>query len=145
MGTSPAAAPRSPRFDLPTIEDESRPFWDGARDGRLMLMACNACSTVYHYPRPVCPSCWSENVAWRSASGKGVVYTFSTVHVNDLPPFAGQVPYVAAMVDLEEGVRISTRLVDCAPEEVRIGMAVEVAFVPLTEDITLPVFRPCGS
>lgn len=135
---------KGPRFDLPTIEDESRPFWDAAHTGKLMLMACNACSKVYHYPRPVCPNCWSEDVAWREASGRATLYTFSTVHVNDLPPFKEQLPYVVAMVDLEEGVRFTTQLVDCAAADARIGMALQVTFKPLTDEITLPVFRPAA-
>lgn len=137
-------ANKTPRFDLPTIEDESRPFWDAARAGKLMLMACNSCAKVYHYPRPVCPHCWSDDVVWREASGRATLYTYSTVHVNDLPPFKEQLPYVVAMVDLEEGVRLTTQLVDCDASDARIGMALQVAFKPLTDDITLPVFRPAA-
>jgi len=138
-------AAKSPRFDLPTIEDESRPFWDGARAGKLMLMGCNACGRAYHYPRPACPHCWSEDVAWREATGRATLYTFSTVHVNDLPPFKEQLPYVVGIVDLEEGVRMTTRLVDSDASSLRIGMPVQVDFTPLTDDIALPVFKPASS
>jgi uncharacterized OB-fold protein len=131
-----------PRFDLPTIEAESQPFWDAARDGRLLIHRCQACGLAHHYPRPFCPSCWSEDVVWEEASGRATLYTHSTVHMNDLPPFGARVPYVVAAVDLEEGPRVMTNIVDCDPADLRIGMAVEVAFQELTPEITAPVFRP---
>jgi uncharacterized OB-fold protein len=130
-----------PRFDLPTIEAESQPFWDAARDGRFLFCRCNVCGEAFHYPRPFCPTCWSEDVSWEEASGRGTLYTYSTVFVNDLPPFKDRLPYVAAAVDLEEGPRILTNLVECEPEELEVGMAVEVAFRELTPEITAPVFR----
>lgn len=131
-----------PRFDQPLIEDESRPFWDALVDGRLMIKQCGACGAAHHYPRPFCPLCWSEDVHWVEASGRGTVYTYSTVYVNDLPPFGPQVPYVAAIVELEEGPRVMTRLVGCTREDITLGM--EVAFEPadLDGDLQMAVFRP---
>lgn len=131
-----------PRTDLPTIEDESRPFWDAAREGRFLVARCDACGTVHHYPRPFCPSCWSEDVSWQEASGRATVYTWSTVFVNDLNPFNTRVPYVAAVVELEEGPRVMTEIVDCEPADLSIGMPVEVAYRVLTDEVTRPVFRP---
>ena len=113
----------APRFDLPTIEPETQPFWDAAKAGQLMLGLCGACLKVHYYPRPMCPHCWSDDVSFTPASGKGVLYTWSTVFVNDLPPFKEMLPYVAAQVDLEEGVRITTNMVDCEPWDLAIGMA----------------------
>ncbi|MCU1344057.1 MAG: hypothetical protein JWL70_323 [Acidimicrobiia bacterium] len=133
-----------PRFDLPTIEDEGRPFWDAAREGRLVIMRCNACGDAYMYPRPFCPKCWSDDVSWEDASGRGTVYTYSTVFMNDLPPFGSRLPYVAAAIDLEEGPRIMSNLVECDPADLRVGMAVEVTFTELTPEITAPVFRPAA-
>jgi uncharacterized OB-fold protein len=80
-------------------------------------------------------------VAWEEASGRGTVYTWSVVRRNELPPFSERVPYVTAIVDLDEGPRIMTNIVDTAPADVRIGMAVEVTFQPLGEDLRYPVFR----
>jgi uncharacterized protein len=131
-----------PRFDLPTIEEESRPFWDAAREGRFLIARCSDCGRPHHYPRPFCPFCWSENVQWEDASGRATLYTFSTVFVNDLPPFKDRLPYVAAVVDLEEGPRVMTNIVDCDPAQLRVGQPVEVCFQPLTDEITMPVFRP---
>jgi uncharacterized OB-fold protein len=130
------------RRDLPTIEDESRPFWEAARNGHFLIARCSSCERAHHYPRPFCPFCWSEEVSWVEASGRATLYTYSTVHVNDLPPFAERVPYVAAVVDLEEGPRVMTNLVDCEPSELRIGMALVVTFRELTPEISAPVFRP---
>jgi uncharacterized OB-fold protein len=132
----------SPRFDLPTIEDESRPFWDAAREGRFLIVRCGACSEAHHYPRPFCPTCWSEDVRWEDASGRATLYTWSTIFVNDLPPFNERLPYVAAAVDLEEGPRVMTNLVDCDPADLVVGMPLVVTFRELTDEVTAPFFTP---
>jgi uncharacterized protein len=132
----------SPRFDQPLVEDESRPFWDGLRDGRLLIKHCTACGAFHYYPRPFCPSCWSDDVEWYEASGRATVYTYSTVYVNDLPPFGPQVPYVAAVVELEEGPRMMTRLVDCTKDDITLGMPVEVTYTDLDDELKIAVFRP---
>ena len=131
-----------PRAGVPTIDDESRPFWEAAREERFLIVRCSDCGRAHHYPRPFCPFCWSEDVVWEEASGRATLYTFSTVYVNDLPPFNERLPYVAAVVDLEEGPRVMTNVVDCDPAELRVGQDLEVCFRPLTEDIVVPVFRP---
>jgi uncharacterized protein len=133
--------PDQPRFDLPVIEPESQPFWDAAKHGRLLIQRCEECGRAQHYPRPFCVSCWSDHVSWEEASGRGQLYTYSIVYMNDLPPFAERVPYVAAAVDLVEGPRIMTNIVGADPADLRVGASVVVDFQPLTEDITAPVFR----
>ena len=130
------------RTDLPTIEDDTRPFWDAAGEGRFLVKRCRACGAVHHYPRQFCPSCWSDDVAWVDASGRATLYTWSVVYANDLPPFPERLPYIAAVVDLEEGPRVMTNIVDCDPADLRIGMDLVVDFRSLTDDITAPVFRP---
>jgi uncharacterized OB-fold protein len=132
----------APRSDLPTIDDESRPFWEASREHRFLIVRCRACGVAHHYPRPFCPSCWSDDVEWETASGRGTLYTYSTIFVNDLPPFADRVPYIVAAVDLEEGPRVLTNIVGCEPVDLEIGMAVEVTFEELTPEITVPAFRP---
>ena len=133
------------RFDLPTPDPDTQEFWDAARDGRLLIRRCSACGRPHFYPRPFCPYCWSDDVAWEQASGRATLYTWSVVHVNDLPPFPERVPYVAAIVDLDEGPRMMTNVVDCEFDDLAVGMALEVTFREETDDITLPVFRPRGS
>jgi len=130
------------RFDLPTIEPETEPFWEAARNRRLLIQRCEACERWQYYPRPFCASCWSGDVAWAEASGEATLYTFSIVRRNDLPPFDERVPYVAAVVDLAEGPRMITEVVDCDHDAVEIGMPLDVTFRDLTDEVTIPVFRP---
>jgi uncharacterized protein len=133
------------RYDLPTPEGDTQPFWDAAAGGRLLLRRCDDCGTTHFYPRPFCPRCWSGNVSWVQASGRATLYTWSVVHSNDLPPFGDRVPYVAAVVDLEEGPRMMTNVVDCDAAGLRIGMDLEVTFAQRTDDVTLPLFRPLAT
>lgn len=130
------------RFDLPTVDAETEPFWQGARDGKLLLRRCAGCARTSFYPRRFCPFCWSTDVSWEQASGQATLYTWSVVHSNDLPPFRERLPYVAAVVDLAEGPRMMTNVVDCDAEALAIGMALHVAFEQRSDDITVPVFRP---
>lgn len=132
----------APRFDLPMIEDDTREFWDATRDGRLLLRHCRSCDAVHYYPRNFCPACWSDDVDWVEASGLGSLYTWSTVFQNDLPPFNEQLPYVAAIVELDEGPRMMTRLVEVDGVEITMGMRLRARFEPLDDDVTIVVFAP---
>jgi uncharacterized OB-fold protein len=127
---------------LPTVEPETQPFWDAAAEERLLIQRCDDCGRWQYYPRPFCKVCWSGNVSWAQASGRATLYTFSIVRRNDLPPFDQRVPYVAAVVDLEEGPRMVSEVVDCALDAIEIGMPLEVTYRDLTDDLKLPVFRP---
>ncbi|MEU6820406.1 Zn-ribbon domain-containing OB-fold protein [Streptomyces atriruber] len=131
-----------PRFDLPEADAFTRPYWDAAAEGRLLIRRCGACGAAHHYPREFCPRCWSEDVSWEQASGRATLYTWSVVHRNDLPPFGSRVPYVAAVVDLAEGPRMMTEVVDCEAGALRIGMPVEVTFRSAAEGVAVAVFRP---
>jgi uncharacterized OB-fold protein len=124
------------------IDDFTEAFWRAAQHGELLIRRCDECGEAHYYPRPFCPRCWSSNVRWEPASGRAVLYTYSTVYENDLPPFAEQVPYVAAVVDLDEGPRMSTQVVDCDAADLRIGLPLQVVFRRITDEVTLPVFRP---
>ncbi len=136
-------------FDMtrpkPLVQPWSMPFWEGARDGKLLLQHCRDCSTVIFYPRKFCPSCWCAELDWKEASGKATIYTFSTAYDMVEPRFWEDLPYTIAYVDLEEGVRMMTRIVDCNPEEIKTGMEVEVVFRKLDEEFNLPYFRPAGN
>lgn len=126
----------SPRHDVPEPDAFTRTYWDAAAQGRLLLRRCADCGRAHHYPREFCPHCWSEHVAWEPAGGHATLYTWSVVHRNDLPPFGQRVPYVAAVVDLAEGPRMMTELVDCGPADLRAGTPLHVAFRD-----GVPVFR----
>jgi len=127
-----------PRYDVPEPDAFTRPYWDAAAAGRLLLRRCRACGRAHHYPRESCPHCWSEDVVRETASGRATLYTWSVVHRNDLPPFGARVPYVAAVVDLAEGPRTATGLVNCPdPARLRAGLALTAAFPD-----GVPMFRP---
>jgi len=112
----------------PGVDAFTRVYWEAAAAGRLLLRRCAGCGRAHHYPREFCPYCWSEDVGWESASGRATLYAWSEVHVNDLPPFRDRLPYVVAVVELEEGPRMMTAVVDCPAAELWIGMALTVTF-----------------
>lgn len=130
------------RFDLPSPDFETEPFWAGCREGRFLIRHCNACGEDHFYPRPFCPKCWSDDVEWKQAAGTATLYTYSIVRQNDLPPFPERVPYVAAIVELDEGPRVMTNVEGCEFDDLEIGMRVAVDFKALTDDVTIPIFRP---
>ncbi|MFF5501185.1 Zn-ribbon domain-containing OB-fold protein [Streptomyces roseolus] len=123
----------------------TRAYWDAAADGRLLIRHCRTCDRPHHYPREFCPHCWSEDVDRVPASGRATLCTWSVVHRNDLPPFGGRVPYVAAVVDLAEGPRMMTRVVDVPEADLRVGMRLTVTFRKDEAGVTVPVFRSRSS
>jgi uncharacterized OB-fold protein len=138
----PSSVRQSRGFDLPTIDESTAPWWEAAREGKLLVKRCASCGRAHFYPRPFCPYCWSEAVDWEQASGDATLYTWSVVHVNDLPPFGERVPYVAAIVDLAEVPRMMSNVVDFDPDELTVGMSLRVTYREQTDEVTLPVFRP---
>ncbi|MEI5099343.1 Zn-ribbon domain-containing OB-fold protein [Streptomyces sp. PmtG] len=141
-----AGSTDSVRFDLPEPDAFTRPYWDAAAEGVLLVRRCRApgCGRAHHYPREFCPYCWSEDVSWERASGRATLYTWSVVHRNDLPPFGARVPYTAAVVDLAEGPRMMTEVVDCAESALRVGMPLRVRFRRAAQGLVVPVFGPPG-
>lgn len=130
------------RPDAPEIDQTTEGWWRAAAEGRLEAVRCADCGDITHYPRPFCPTCWSDDVEPVVLSGEGTLYTYSVVHVNPTPGFADLVPYVAALVDLREGPRVMSRLVDVDPDDVRIGMPLQATFERRAEDWGLVLFRP---
>jgi uncharacterized OB-fold protein len=128
---------------LPRPTPETQPFWEGTREGRLMIMHCNSCSRDYFYPRPYCPDCFSKDTTWRQASGKATLHTYIINH-RPAPGFENEAPYVIAVVQLEEGPRMMTNLVDVEPDprNLPVDMPLEVVFDKANDQITLPKFRP---
>ena len=124
---------------------EARPFWDGLRQRRLMLPRCGRCGPFF-YPRRLCPTCHGRDVDWMQASGRGTLYSFSIVHQAMLPAFKVAPPYVLALVQLDEGPRLMTNLVEVEPDpdRIRIGMPVEIVYEDLGDSVTLALFRPRG-
>jgi uncharacterized OB-fold protein len=130
---------------LPEVQPWSRAFWEGAKNGKLLVQHCKDCGLNIFYPRKFCPGCWSANLDWIEASGRATVYTFSTAYDMVEPKFWADLPYTIAYVYLAEGVRMMTRIVDCKPEDISIGMEVQVVFHKLNDDFFLPYFRPVKS
>ena len=129
---------------LPRIDEESKGFWEACQRHELYVQQCGACGAYRHYPRAVCPACLSSDTRWVQSSGRGTVYTFTVTYQNLAPGFRESLPYVLAYVELDEGVRLLTNIIGCAPEAVTIGMPVEVTFEDVTPEVTLPKFRPLG-
>jgi uncharacterized OB-fold protein len=127
---------------LPEITEETRSFWEGCRNRELLLQTCRGCGQFIFYPRSICPHCFSPDIEWVKASGQGKVYSYTVSFRPATPAFMEELPYVIAVIELEEGVRMMSNIVDCDFEDVRIGMPVEVTFTEITPEITLPRFRP---
>jgi hypothetical protein len=127
---------------LPRIDEESKGFWEACQRHQLYLQRCRECGTLRYYPRALCPDCLSDHTEWVRSGGKGTVYTFTVTHQNQSPGFRDALPYVLAYVELAEGVRMLTNIIGCAPDDVRVGMPVEVVFDDVTPDVTLAKFKP---
>jgi uncharacterized protein len=129
---------------LPEPTGDTAQFWQSCREGRLTVQKCSACAHLQFYPRRYCTECLGDALTWETVSGRGSVYSYTTTQRALSPAFKDKVPYVVVAVDLAEGPRMLAHLVDCAPEDVRIGMAVAVAFERVADDVALPVFRPAA-
>ncbi len=132
---------------VPPPMPEARPFWEGCRRHELWLPYCGRCQRFFFYPRPFCPHCFTWEVNWRRVSGRGVIHAFAVHYRATNPVWVEDVPYVTAIIELEEGPRLFTHLVGVEPDPARIrsGMPVEVVFEDVNEEVTLPKFRPVGS
>ncbi len=125
---------------LPRPTELSRPHWDGCREGVLRVQRCRECQTYVFIPEPFCTECQSEELEWVESSGRGTLYSMTTVYRPQRPEF--EIPYTVAIVELEEGWYMLTNLVGCPPEEMRVGMQLEVTFRRMSDEVTLPLFRP---
>lgn len=129
---------------LPEIQPFTKPFWKGAKEGKLLIQTCEDCGARIFFPRRQCSECWSKNLTWMEASGRATVYAFSVTYEGVEKPFIDDLPIILAWVDLPEGIRMQTNIIDCDPESVAIGQEVEVVFKDVTDEIALPYFRPIG-
>ena len=124
----------------------ARPFWEGCRAGRLLIPRCRACGRWVWYPAAACPGCGGGDHVWTPVSGRGRLFTWVTVHRAFLPGYEGRVPFVTALVELEEDarVRLATFLREVPPGGPRLGLPVEVTFERVDDRLTLPMFRCTG-
>lgn len=130
---------------VPKLRGEEQVYFSEAKAGRLVYQHCLDCGANIFYPRSVCTTCMSESLEYLPSSGKGVIYSFTTLHLPGHPAFKDEVPYTVVLVTLEEGVRVLADLADCDPDEVHVDMPVEVFFEDVNEEFTVPRFRPRAS
>ena len=127
---------------LPRLNGDNQPFWEGCRRHELRFQRCPACGHVRWPPSLLCPQCHSDETDWMVSRGLGSVYTFCVYHAPLIKAFSADLPYVVAVVALDEGPRLLTNIIDCEPEKVYCDMRVRVAWEDVTEDISLPKFKP---
>jgi uncharacterized OB-fold protein len=146
--TTTTAVPAKP---VPVPDEASAPFFDGALKGRLMLLRCRACGTflsplpgIGAPVRPRCVSCFSGDLAWAPSGGRATLYSFVLMHQLYDPAFAQDIPYNIVVVETEEGVRLTSQVIDCPNDALAIGMSLEVTFERLSDDVAIPKFRPAA-
>ncbi len=127
---------------LPVINEETRPFWEYCRKHELRMQKCRQCGHIRYPISNVCPECSSLEAEWALLSGKGSVYSFTIYRVAYDPAFKDDIPYVVAIIQLPEGLRMESNIIGCRVEDVRVEMPVAVSFEDVTDRVTLPKFRP---
>ena len=135
----------NPGRPLPKPTATSAPFWEAAHRGQLELQYCNQCQKFQHYPRAICANCWSDDIEWKSCSGRGHVYSYSICHKRGRPSVTDDAPDIVAIVELQEGVRMTSNIIGCDAADIRIDMEVEAVFQPVSEDYTLILFQPISN
>ena len=127
---------------LPKPTQWSEPFWEAAREHRLVLRRCDACATYQHPPYPSCEVCYGEEFSWVEAAGRATLFAYTVNHSSVPYPFLADLPYVTAIVELTEGVRMISNIVECDHDALRNGMELEVVFADVSEEWTLPQWKP---
>ena len=130
------------RKPLPHIDEENRPWWEAVQRHELYVQKCRECGDLRFHPRALCTSCLSPRTEWIRCKGAGKIYTFTLTNQNQAGGFRDALPYVMAWVEIDEGLKMLTNIVDCPPEQVKIGMPVEAVFDDVTPEVTLVKFRP---
>ena len=124
------------KLPAPSVSQETQAYWDAAAKGKLLVRKCTSCGQLHHYPRTICPFCFSDKTEWIEASGRGTIYSYSVMR-------RAPVPYAMAYVTLAEGPRMVTNIVGVHAADIRVGMPVRAAFVPTLGDWSVPVFEAC--
>ena len=132
---------RPPALPLPQPSEESAPFWEALKERRLVVQRCAACGAICHPPRAKCGSCGAMEFVWQESEGRGEVHSYVITHQAVHPALRGYTPFATVEVALDEGVHITSNLIDTPPEQVAIGQRVQVEFLDVGEGVVLPVFR----
>ena len=132
---------------LPTITDLTRPFWSAAKNGRFVLQECSRCATFNFHPKPWCIECGSRDLKWVDAKPFGTVYshTISRTVAMTSPEWQSEIPLLMCLIDLDDGARMYGQVTDCRPEDLHIGMRVEVHCVDISDEAGIPKFRPLAA
>jgi len=130
-----------PARPLPDTRNAGAKFWSAAAEGVLLVPTCGACGTAFWHPRPRCPHCGSDRVDWIKASGRGTIHTFTVVRQSGDPYFRTKLPYAVAMIELDEGIRMMSNIVQTPIDSLAIGMRVEAVFEPAAAGVGIPLFR----
>ena len=133
--TTPAAKP------IPAVTPELRPFFEAARSGTLVLQCCRSCGERRFPPRDICSHCLGREADWVPSSGRGKIVTWNVMHQVYHPGFAAEVPYAVVLVELDDGGRMISNVVECPPGRLEVGLPVEVTFERLSDEVSLPKFR----
>jgi uncharacterized OB-fold protein len=124
------------------LTEDNQTFWEAAARHRLVVQRCTGCGRLLHPPRPMCPHCHSTELEVVDVEGTGTLYSYALLHHPQHPAF--DYPVVAALVELTEGPRLLSNLVNCEPDDIKIGMPVQVTFVPTADEMAVPVFEPAA-
>ena len=138
LTTSETAPPEKPQ---PRITKCAAPYWQHAKDEKLVLPYCGECEASFYYPRLWCPTCFNQDISWKQLSGKGKVYSYSIIYQSPLPSYQGDLPYVLAIIELDEGPHMMANVLNCDVDTVSVDMAVEVLFED-RGDMKIPQFQP---
>jgi len=130
---------------LPQPNPDTKPFWEGCRNHELKFQKCKSCGHVRWPPSILCPMCYANDTEWVKASGKGKVYTFAVYHQAFHKAFEKDLPYVTAVIELEEGPRLLSNIIGCKPQKVKCDMPVKVIWEDINEEFSLPKFKPLRS
>jgi uncharacterized protein len=134
---------QQPTKPSPDVFPYTQGFWDGTKREELSIQICNHCSHKQWYPRVLCEECGGRNFSWSKSSGRGTVFSFTIIRevVMNSPAFEKEIPYALAIIELEEGVRMVAQVVECEPNQVKIGMPVQ-AFFEKIDGFTIVKFKP---
>ena len=128
----------------PPVTDTTQPFWDATKEKRFLVQWCVDCAQPVFYPREVCPRCLGSDLEWREGRGRGVVYAVTVEYKPQNPAMAERAPYAVALVDLDDGIRMMSNVVGCPPEDITVGMPVQMTWEELSDGRNLPLFEPFG-
>lgn len=127
---------------LPVLNDANGPYWESARERRLRLPQCSKCSRYFYPLTPRCPSCLSAELRWQEVSGRGTLVTWNVMHQVYDKAFADLAPYVVGVVQLAEGPKVISNIVDCDPAVLRTGLPLQLSYLEVNDEVTLPVYYP---